>query len=128
MRQEFDIKTIYKAMYDMAKKVCKYVYTSDRPEATKSKPEAFCVLVLPSGLSDYLALGTATAKFELYIRDRDNGTEDLDVLSKCQDGLLSQLPCTTENGYQFNSPYIVPYGSDGKGFHLYSIITNLIII
>jgi len=127
MRDEYDIQKIYKVMYEMAKKVAPKVYTSDRPKATTDKPDGFIVVSLPNGYRDKLALGTGTAKFQLFIRDTKTGLENLDLLTEWQKGILEQLPCTVD-GYQFFNPIIIPMGGDQKGFHVYSITTNLIII
>lgn len=127
MRDELTLATIDKAMYDVAKKVLPLVYTGDRPEAINSKPKAFGVVSLNGRLYDNLALGRATAKFSVFVREKDNGLEDESGKTTYVSGLLNLLPCTIDS-YQFFNPTVLPMGNDGKGFFQYIIYTNLIIV
>ena len=118
---------IDRAMYGIAKKVLPQVYTGDRPEAINSKPDAFCVVALNGRLYDNLALSESTAKFSVFVREKENGLEDTEGKDTFVGGLLKLLPCTVD-GYQFFNPIALPMGNDRKGFFQYIIYTNLIIV
>jgi hypothetical protein len=123
----YDIEQIIKAMYDMGKKCVSRVF-SDRPVATDDALKSFMVTKLPTRITDYLALGFSTAKFQFYVKDRDSGLEDLTEASRIQKALINQLPCTIDKKWNFTDPIFLSLGSDGKGFHVYSITTSLIIL
>lgn len=124
----YDIEKILMAMYGIAKKCVTKVFTSERPSATVEALDRFIVISLSGNISNHLALGEATAKFELFIRDRKSGLEDTSSVSEIQRLLYDQLPCTVEDKWMFSSPMLIPIGSDGKGFHVYTVISNLIIL
>lgn len=127
MRDELALTGIDKAMYGIAKKVLPQVYTGDRPSAINSKPAAFGVVSLNGRLYDNLALGEAVAKFSVFVREKDNGLEDIDGKDEYVSGLLKLFPCTVDS-YQFFNPTVLPMGNDGKEFFQYVIYTNLVIV
>jgi hypothetical protein len=123
----YDIEKILKAMYDMAKKCVTMVYTS-RPQTTPDNIDSFMIVSLPNDIENDLALGFTTAKFQFFVRDKDNDIENLDTASNIQRLMIAQLPCEIENKWQFSVPIFQTLGSDGKGFHAYKITTTLTIL
>jgi hypothetical protein len=123
----YNIEDILKAMYVMAKKCVSKVFT-DRPSSTDSALKSFIVVKLPSRMSSDLVLGFTTAKFQIYVKDKDSGLEDTTTASTIHKDILAQLPCTIDDKWNFSEPVFLSQGSDGKGFHVYSITTSLIIL
>ena len=62
----YDIEQIYRAMYGIAKKCVSKVFTSDRPSSTDTALASFIVVSLPTRITNELALGFTTAKFQIF--------------------------------------------------------------
>ena len=124
----YDIEQIYRAMYGIAKKCVSKVFTSDRPSSTDTALASFIVVSLPTSITNELALGFTTAKFQIFVKDTTAGLENISGISSIKKALYGQLPVTIDNKWNFTDPMFLQIGSDGKGFHVYSITTSLTIL
>lgn len=124
MRQEENIVTLHRILYDIAKKVSPKAYTDERPKAVNEKDEAF--IVYKCSTFNRRAYMSGMVYFDMYIRDRENGLLNEEVLERYQQGIMEQFPYVNDC-YTLKNPMLTSLGSDNKGFHVYRISTNLMI-
>ena len=126
----YNIKTILQALYAAVKDVADARYVSERPNATSTPTDTFCVVAAPVRIYDHLAYGDTTCRISLYARDivstnrgsQENGNALGDMLER----VYAILPIVTDN-YTFTLQTIVDEGSDGIGFHVWHVMLNLMI-
>lgn len=126
----YNIKTILQALYAAVKDVAEARYVTERPNATSDPKDTFCVVAAPVRIYDHLAYGDTTCRISLYARDMVSSnlgsTENGNALGAMLERVYDILPIVTDN-YTFTLQTLVDEGSDGIGFHVWSVILNLTI-
>ena len=126
----YNIKTILQVLYAAVKDVAEARYVSERPNATSTPTDTFCVVAAPVRIYNHLAYGDTTCRISLYARDMVStnmgSTENGNKLGEMLERVYAILPIVNDN-YTFTLQTVVDEGSDGVGFHVWSVILNLII-
>ena len=126
----YNIKTILQVLYAAVKDVAEARYVTDRPNATSQPTDTFVVVAAPARIYDHLAYGNTICRISLYARDivstNRGSTENGNALGAMLERVYAILPIVTEN-YTFTYQTMVDEGSDGVGFHVWSILLNLTI-
>ncbi len=126
----YNIKTILQALYAAVKDVAEARYVTERPSATSEPTDTFCVVAAPVRIYNHLAYGDTTCRISLYAKDivstNRGGTENGNALGEMLERVYGILPIVTEN-YTFTFQTMVDEGSDGVGFHVWSVLLKLTI-
>ena len=126
----YNIKTILQALYAAVKDVAEARYVTERPSATSEPTDTFCVVAAPVRIYNHLAYGDTTCRISLYAKDivstNRGGTENGNALGEMLERVYGILPIVTDN-YTFTFQTMVDEGSDGVGFHVWSVLLKLTI-
>lgn len=126
----YNIKTILQVLYAAVKDVAEARYIRERPNATSNPTDTFVVVAAPVRIYNHLAYGDTTCRISLYARDMVSSnlgsTENGNALGAMLERVYAILPIVTDN-YTFTLQTLIDEGSDGIGFHEWSIILNLTI-
>jgi hypothetical protein len=127
MANRYKRKEVLQELYNKAKTVCDKVYTSSRPSAT-DKMNKFIVVRLPQGIDPYADThNIAYAQMNCFVRDRQGGVENNDLLEELIDGVVNLLPFDDALMSCNDKPVILDTKSDGMGFHSTIIQFKLVI-
>ena len=117
MANRYQRKDVLEALAAKAKTVCDRVYTSSRPTAT-DKMDAFIVVRLPQGIDPYADThNIAYVQMNCFVRDRQGGVENVNVMEELIEGVTSLTPFNDELMSCNGSPLVLDTKSDGMGFH-----------
>lgn len=117
MANRYQRKDVLEALAAKAKTVCDRVYTSSRPTAT-DKMDAFIVVRLPQGIDPYADThNIAYVQMNCFVRDRQGGVENVNVMEELIEGVTSLTPFNDELMSCNGSPLVLETKSDGMGFH-----------
>lgn len=117
MANRYQRKDVLEALAAKAKTVCDRVYTSSRPTAT-DKMDAFIVVRLPQGIDPYADThNIAYVQMNCFVRDRQGGVENVNVMDELIEGVTSLTPFNDELMSCNGSPLVLDTKSDGMGFH-----------
>lgn len=117
MANRYQRKDVLEALAAKAKTVCDRVYTSSRPTAT-DKMDAFIVVRLPQGIDPYADThNIAYVQMNCFVRDRQGGVENVNVMEELIEGITSLTPFNDELMSCNGSPLVLETKSDGMGFH-----------
>lgn len=126
----YNIKTILQTLYAAVRDVAEARYVTERPKATSTPTDTFCVVAAPVRIYNHLAYGDTACRISLYARDivstNLGSTENGNALGDMLERVYAILPIVNEN-YTFTLQTVVDEGSDGVGFHVWSVILNLTI-
>lgn len=126
----YNIKTILQVLYAAVKDVAEARYVTERPNATSQPTDTFCVVAAPVRIYNHLAYGDTTCRISLYAKDivstNRGSQENGNALGAMLERVYAILPIVNDN-YTFTLQTIVDEGSDGVGFHVWSILLNLTI-
>lgn len=126
----YNIRTILQALYAAVKDVAEARYVTERPNATSVPKDTFCVVAAPVRIYNHLAYGDTTCRISLYARDivstNLGSTENGNALGAMLERVYAILPIVNDN-YTFTLQTVVDEGSDGLGFHVWSVMLNLTI-
>lgn len=126
----YNIKTILQVLYAAVKDVAEARYVTERPNATSQPTDTFCVVAAPVRIYNHLAYGDTTCRISLYAKDivstNRGSQENGNALGAMLERVYAILPIVNDN-YTFTLQTIVDEGSDGIGFHVWSILLNLTI-
>lgn len=110
-------KEVLQELYTKALTVCDRVFTSSRPTAT-DKMDEFIVVRLPQGISPYADThNIAYVQMICFVRDRQGGIENTNVMDNLIDGVTSLVPFNDSLMSCNDSPLVLDTKSDGMGFH-----------
>lgn len=117
MANRYKRKEVLEELYGKALTVCDKVFTSFRPTAT-DKMDKFIVVRLPQGIYPYADThNTAYVQMICFVRDRQGGIENADVMEELIDGITSFVPFNDELMSCNEKPLVLETKSDGMGFH-----------
>lgn len=126
----YNIKTILQVLYAAVKDVAEARYVTERPNATSQPTDTFCVVAAPVRIYNHLAYGDTTCRISLYAKDivstNRGSQENGNALGAMLERVYAILPIVNDN-YTFTLQTIVDEGSDGIGFHVWSVLLNLTI-
>lgn len=126
----YNIKKILQVLYAAVKDVADARYVSERPNATSTPTDTFCVVSAPVRIYNHLAYGDTTCRISLYAKDivstNLGSQENGDALGAMLERVYAILPIVSEN-YTFTLRTIVDEGSDGIGFHVWHVMLHLMI-
>lgn len=129
--QDFKYKDALKSLFDAARAVCENVFTNDRPEAVAKQMNDFIVVSLP-GLLSAMTYGSGFGNirtyctFEVYVRRKKGGSEDLERMDTVVGEILSLFPIS-DDCIIASTPKLTLKGSDGLGFSTTLIRADLVI-
>ena len=105
-------------LWNRAQNVSSNVYTSSRPSATDQMDD-FVVVSLPQGITPYSDThDTAYVQMSCYVRDRQGGVENVNVIGRMVDAVRALLPFNDDLlTANTDKPLQLPSKSDGMGFH-----------
>lgn len=127
MANGYKRKEVLEELYGKALTVCDKVFTSFRPTAT-DKMDKFIVVRLPQGIYPYADThNTAYVQMICFVRDRQGGIENADVMEELIDGITSFVPFNDELMSCNEKPLILETKSDGMGFHSTIIQFQIVI-
>lgn len=114
------------ALYNKAKEACDRVYTS-RPIAI-DQMQQFVVVTLPQGIRPYADThNTAYVQMTLFVRDKQNGIEDVEAEEQLIDDIVNLCPFDNALMSCNEKPIILQSKSDGMGFHSTIIQFKIVI-
>lgn len=126
----YNIKTILQVLYAAVKDVAEARYVTERPNATSQPTDTFVVVAAPVRIYNHLAYGDTTCRISLYARDivstNRGSQENGNALGAMLERVYAILPIVNEN-YTFTFQTMVDEGSDGIGFHVWSVLLKLTI-
>lgn len=97
--------------------VCENVFTSSRPVAT-DKMDRFVVVRFSNGIRPYADThNVAYVQANCFVRDRQGGIENVDVMEDMVDGIVGLFPLDDELVSCSGNPIVLDTKSDGMGFH-----------
>lgn len=118
---------VLEELYTKAQTVCEKVFISSRPTAT-DKMDKFIVVRLPQGITPYADThSTAYVQMNCYVRDRQGGIENANVMEELIDGVISLVPFNDELISCNDAPLVLETKSDGMGFHSTAIQFKIVI-
>lgn len=127
MANGYKRKEVLEELYGKALTVCDRVFTSFRPTAT-DKMDKFIVVRLPQGIYPYADThNTAYVQMICFVRDRQGGIENADVMEELIDGITSFVPFNDELMSCNEKPLVLETKSDGMGFHSTIIQFQIVI-
>ena len=127
MTNRYKRKDVMESLFTMAKTVCDTVYTSNRPIAAQKK-DTFIVVRLPQGISAYADThNIAYVQMNCFVRDRQGGIVNEDVMEELIDGVTALLPFDDELMSCNEKPLLMECKSDGMGFHSTIIQFKIVI-
>lgn len=117
MADRYRRKEVLQELYNKALTVCDKVFTSFRPTAT-DKMDKFIVVKLPQGIFPYADThSTAYVQMLCFVRDRQGGIENADVMDELIEGVTSLTPFNDSLMSCNDAPLVLETKSDGMGFH-----------
>lgn len=126
----YNIKTVLQVLYAAVKDVAEARYVTERPNATSEPTDTFCVVAAPVRIYNHLAYGETTCRISLYARDivttNRGSQENGNALGAMLERVYAILPLVTSN-YTFTFETMIDEGSDGVGFHVWTILLKLTI-
>lgn len=129
--QDFKYKDALKSLFDAARSVSENVFMNDRPEAVAKQMNDFIVVSLP-GLLSAMTYGSGFGNirtyctFEVYVRRKKGGSEDLERMDTVVGDILSLFPIS-DNHIIASTPKLTLKGNDGLGFSATLIRADLVI-
>lgn len=129
--QDFKYKDALKSLFDAARSVSENVFMNDRPEAVAKQMNDFIVVSLP-GLLSAMTYGSGFGNirtyctFEVYVRRKKGGSEDLERMDTVVGEILSLFPIS-DDCIIASTPKLTLKGSDGLGFSATLIRADLVI-
>ncbi len=129
--QDFKYKDALKSLFDAARAVSENVFMNDRPEAVAKQMNDFIVVSLP-GLLSAMTYGSGFGNirtyctFEVYVRRKKGGSEDLERMDTVVGEILSLFPIS-DDCIIASTPKLTLKGSDGLGFSATLIRADLVI-
>lgn len=129
--QDFKYKDALESLFDAARAVSENVFTNDRPEAVAKQMNDFIVVSLP-GLLSAMTYGCGFGNirtyctFEVYVRRKKGGSEDLERMDTIVGEILSLFPIS-DDCIIASTPKLTLKGSDGLGFSATLIRADLVI-
>lgn len=129
--QDFKYKDALKSLFDAARAVSGNVFMNDRPEAVAKQMNDFIVVSLP-GLLSAMTYGSGFGNirtyctFEVYVRRKKGGSEDLERMDTVVGEILSLFP-VSDDCIIASTPELTLKGSDGLGFSATLIRADLVI-
>lgn len=117
MLGEYHRQDILETLYKRCLSVCENVYP-DRPSSARPSMDKFVVIRIPSGVKPYADThDTCTIQFVCYVRDFQDGVENIPSVDSLVSGLLSMFPFEDELLSCKSRPLVLGSKSDGMGFH-----------
>lgn len=129
--QDFKYKDALRSLFDAARAVSENVFMNDRPEAVAKQMNDFIVVSLP-GLLSAMTYGSGFGNirtyctFEVYVRRKKGGSEDLERMDTVVGEILSLFPIS-DDCIIASTPKLTLKGSDGLGFSATLIRADLVI-
>ena len=130
-REDFNVTDALHSAYEIGKLLSDYVFTGDRPQAVPENMKDFVVVSIPTRMESLTygggyGLTSGYCNFEIYVRHKKGGVEDLKRINQLIGELLDTLPYSDAN-IQLARPTIVLRGSDGLGFSAVLVRAELVI-
>lgn len=127
MANRYKRQDVLQGLYNKALTVCDKVFTSSRPTAT-DKMDKFIVVRLPQGIEPYADThNVAYVQMICFVRDRQGGVENVNILEEMVDGVTSLLPFNDSLMSSNDKPLVFGASSDGMGFHSVTIQFRIVI-
>lgn len=127
MANRYKRKEVLQELYAKAQTVCNKVFLTSRPTAT-DKMDKFIVVRLPQGIDPYADThNIAYAQMVCFVRDRQGGIENENVMEEMIDGVSSLFPFNDALMSCNNTPIVLSSVSDGMGFHSTIIQFKIVI-
>lgn len=118
---------VLQELYEKVLEVCDKVFTTSRPTATE-KMDEFVVIRLPQGITPYADThSTAYVQVNCYVRDRQGGIANENVMEELIDSVISLIPFNDALMSCNDTPLILETKSDGMGFHSTAIQFKIVI-
>jgi hypothetical protein len=128
----FDIQTPLQFLYEQAKAISKNVYVVNRPKSVSEAMGDFAVVSVPTriqertiGYEDYAQ--QTTGRIMLFVRDKANGTQNIQRTQALLNIAKSLFPMSNENVKCYR-PTVINTGSDDNGFHTVTIQFDILIV
>lgn len=113
---------LLKSLYDLTEQICQKRFISTRPAASGEQMDEFLVIRLPYALRREGDSGVFTnGQIIGFVRDIDMKYENTVRLDEISDEIVELFPIVTDF-YCASRPSILPFGTDGVGFH--AVIIN----
>lgn len=128
---EYKIKEVMQSLYGLGKQISNHVYTGKRPQAVPEQMKFFVVASIPSRLESTTYGGgfgniLSYCNFEIFVKLKKSGVEDIDKLDSLLDDLLSKFPYS-DSVIQLSRPNVLLRGNDGLGFSAVLVRAELLI-
>lgn len=129
---DLDFEKPIRSLFDIGKMISKNVYTGNRPSATKDQMDDFVVVSIGGNLESKVYGGgygniPAYCNFEIYVRLKSEGIEDIPKMNSICQSLLKMFPIANDILIA-SRPKILLKGTDGLGFSAVLIHADLRII
>lgn len=128
MANRYHRKEVLEELYNKAKTVCENVFVTTRPTAT-AQMKSFIVVRLPQGFRPTADThNLVTIQLLCYVRDKQDGVEDVKTEETLVDGILNLFPYRSQLLHCGNTPLILEAKSDGMGFHSTIIQLKAVVV
>lgn len=127
MEDRYKRLDVLQELYTKALTVCDRVFVTTRPTSADSM-DKFIVVRLSQGISPYADThSTAYVQMNCYVKDRQGGIENVNVMQELIDGVISIVPFNDELMSCNDAPLVLETKSDGIGFHATAIQFKIVI-
>ena len=130
-REDFKLTEALNSAYEIGKLISDHVFTGNRPQAIPEAMKDFVVVSIPSRMesSTYgggYGMTSGYCNFEIYVRQKKGGMEDLKKLNTMLGELLDAFPYS-DTRMQLARPIVALRGNDGLGFSAALVRAELVI-
>lgn len=106
--------------------VCDNVFAENRPKASTDMIEEMVVVSLPYQFHDANIVQTSALRFEIIVRNKQNGIANVKRLQEMLDGITDILPIKTDRFFA-HDPYLALRGEDNVGFTIWNVQADLTV-
>lgn len=118
---------ILEDVYNRAKGfVTDNVYVENRPKVSTDTLSEMLVVSLPYQFHDANIVQTSVLRFEIIVRNKQNGVTNVKRLQEMLDAITDILPIKTER-YFARDPYLALRGEDNVGFTIWCVQAELTV-
>lgn len=118
---------ILKHVYGLVKEsVCDNVYPEERPRASTDKIDEMVIVSIPYIMRNHNVVQTSALRFEIVVRNKQNGVVNVEKLQTLLDKITSILPIKTDRFF-INDPYLALRGEDKVGFTVWQVQAKLTV-
>lgn len=106
--------------------VSDYVFVENRPKASTETLTEMVVISLPYQFHDANIVQKSALRFELIVRNKQNGIVNVKRLQEMLDGITKILPIKTDRFFA-HDPYLALRGEDNVGFTIWNVQAELTV-